>query len=81
MEIGNQQALFHEVKNTAEELVFISLDKKEELCGKGLWCSIKGFVTTLISCATSKFRKLDDWPHIGEENLIIAAFGIPAFLH
>lgn len=28
MEIGNQQALFHERKNIAEELVSISLFKK-----------------------------------------------------
>lgn len=35
----------------------------------------------LISCATSKFRKPDDWPHAGEGKLIIAAFGTPAFLH
>jgi len=29
MEIGNQQALFHEGKNIVEELVFTSLDKKD----------------------------------------------------
>lgn len=29
MEIGNQQALFHEVRSIAEELIFTSLDKKK----------------------------------------------------
>jgi len=40
---------------------------------------MKGFVTMLISCAASKFR--NDWPRTGQENLMIAAFGTPAFLH
>lgn len=35
----------------------------------------------LISYATSEFRKSDDWPHTGEGELIIAAFGTPAFPH
>lgn len=54
---------------------------KKIIVWKRIMCSIKDFVATLISCATSKFRKLDDWPHAGGENLIIAAFGTPVFLH
>lgn len=60
MSFGNQEAVFHEVKNIAGDLFFTSLDQKKKRCGE-LCCSRKDLVAMLISCAASKFRKLDDW--------------------